>query len=205
MAEPNTPQDDPIVSRSYALYYLISIVVLIATLFWALWDEAYGQRPWKAYQHEFAQRYVTFLKSAKSQSADAQKQIEATPEYQQLKAQVDAARTQVESQAKDIQKKIGEADNKLAAVQKVFTDARAHVTADTYDIATTSSDSSRKNKLDDLDAYKKKPQFEVDLPEYKDKKFSFDELEKLYGELKDEKAALIAQLAAVTKPQKEAQ
>ena len=29
------------------------MVVLMASLFWALWDEAFGQRPWKAYQHEW--------------------------------------------------------------------------------------------------------------------------------------------------------
>jgi len=29
------------------------MVLLMATLFWALWDEDFGQRPWKTFQHEW--------------------------------------------------------------------------------------------------------------------------------------------------------
>jgi cbb3-type cytochrome oxidase cytochrome c subunit len=205
MAEPNTPQDDPIVSRSYALYYLISIVVLIASLFWALWDEAYGQRPWKAYQHEFSQRYVAFLKTAQGQSADAEKQIESTQDYQQLKAAVDAETAKIAPQVKQMREQIADADMRLGVIQKTFTDARAHVTADTYDLETTSSNSSRDRKLKELDDYENKKQFEVDLPEYKNQKFSFHELEDIYNAAKQKKADLVAQLATLSKPQKDAQ
>ena len=41
------PEKDPIVSKSYAAHYVIAMVILMATLFWALWDESFGQRPWK--------------------------------------------------------------------------------------------------------------------------------------------------------------
>jgi len=37
--QPNLEQD-PITTKSYAAYYLIAMVILMATLFWALWDEA---------------------------------------------------------------------------------------------------------------------------------------------------------------------
>ena len=47
---PPVPEKDPIVSKSYAAHYVIAMVILMATLFWALWDEAFGQRPWKAFQ-----------------------------------------------------------------------------------------------------------------------------------------------------------
>ena len=40
MPEQPIPEQDPIVSKSYALYYAIAMVLLMATLFWALWDEA---------------------------------------------------------------------------------------------------------------------------------------------------------------------
>src|SRR5204863_7198532 len=58
------------------------MVILMATLFWALWDEDFGQRPWKAFQHEWKDRYSTFLKTARSQSGDAQKEVEASADYQ---------------------------------------------------------------------------------------------------------------------------
>ena len=86
-----------------------------------------------------------------------------------------------------------------------FTDARAHVTADTYDAETTASESSRKEKLQALGEYKQKEQFTVDLPEKKGQKLSFNELEELYNGLKDQKAKLIAQLGELMKPVKEAQ
>ncbi len=42
MPEQPIPEQDPITSKSYAAHYVIAIVILVATLFWALWDEAWG-------------------------------------------------------------------------------------------------------------------------------------------------------------------
>ena len=50
MPEKPIPEQDPIVSKSYAMHYFIAMVILMVTLFWALWDESFGQRPWKAFQ-----------------------------------------------------------------------------------------------------------------------------------------------------------
>src|SRR2546429_5450083 len=36
------------------------MVVLMATLFWALWDEDFGQRPWKTFQHEWKSGVAAF-------------------------------------------------------------------------------------------------------------------------------------------------
>ena len=49
----------------------------MASLFWALWDEAYGQRPWKTYQKEWQQRYTAFLNTAKSSSGKSLKEVAA--------------------------------------------------------------------------------------------------------------------------------
>ena len=81
---PELPENDPIVSKSYALHYAVAMVLLMASLFWALWDEAFGQRPWKAYQHEWKQRYSVFLKPAKSKSARSVSDLEKDPDYQNL-------------------------------------------------------------------------------------------------------------------------
>jgi len=62
------PENDPIVSKSLAPHYFLCMVVLMATLFWALWDEDFGQRPWKRFQHEWKSRYSSFLKTARTQS-----------------------------------------------------------------------------------------------------------------------------------------
>ena len=53
MPEQPVPEQDPIVSKSYALHYVVAMVLLMITLFWALWDESFGQRPWKAFQQQW--------------------------------------------------------------------------------------------------------------------------------------------------------
>ena len=82
MPEKPIPDDDPIVSKSLAPHYVIAVIVLMATLFWALWDEDFGQRPWKTFQQEWKNRYSAFLKTARSQSSASQKDVEAAVEYQ---------------------------------------------------------------------------------------------------------------------------
>jgi hypothetical protein len=82
--QPN-PEQDPITSKSYAAYYLIATVILMATLFWALWDEAWGQRPWKAFQEHWKDRYSAFLNTARSKSATSEKDVEQNPDYAALK------------------------------------------------------------------------------------------------------------------------
>jgi len=79
------PENDPVVSKSLAPHYVISMVLLMATLFWALWDEDFGQRPWKTFQHQWKDRYSTYLKTARSQSSDSQKDVESSADYQKLK------------------------------------------------------------------------------------------------------------------------
>ncbi len=61
MPDKPVPDNDPIVTKSYAAHYMIAVALLTASLLWALYDEAYGMRPWKAYQHESKQRYSAFL------------------------------------------------------------------------------------------------------------------------------------------------
>lgn len=85
MSDKPIPEDDPIVSKSLAPHYVVAMIVLMATLFWALWDEDFGQRPWKTFQHEWKDRYTAFLKTARSQSSDSQKDIESSADYQSLK------------------------------------------------------------------------------------------------------------------------
>ncbi len=81
---PEQPEQDPITSKSYAAYYLIATVILMATLFWALWDEAWGQRPWKAFQDQWKDRYSAFLNTARSKSAASEKEVESNTDYAAL-------------------------------------------------------------------------------------------------------------------------
>jgi cytochrome c551/c552 len=193
------PEDDPVVSKSLAPHYVISMVLLMATLFWALWDEDFGQRPWKDYQHEWKTRYSTFLKNARTVSRDSQKEVESSPDYQSLKQSYESAMQDAAPRIKEINEKLRDLSAKILAVQNVFTDRRAYVNALTYSIETETSKSSKQSLQKDLEEYKKKPAT-VEFPDGSKKSYTFSQLEEAYNELKNERTALSAELADLIKP-----
>ena len=203
MPEKPTPENDPIVTQSLAPHYVICMVILMATLFWALWDEDFGQRPWKAFQHEWKNRYSAFLKSARTQSATSEKEIESSADYQKLKQDYETARQSAEPRINELRDKLREVGAKILAVQdgpNHYTDRRAYVTASTYDIETTTSASSKQSKQRDLEAYKAKPST-VEMPDGKVQTYkNFEALEEAYNELKNERTQMSAELGELLKP-----
>jgi cytochrome c551/c552 len=191
--------DDPIVSRSFAPHYVIATILLVITLFWALWDEDFGQRPWKEYQREWKTRYAAFLKTARSQSGTSQKDIEGSSEYQALKQSYDQAAQSAAPRMKEINEKLRELGGKILAVQNVFTDRRAYVNASTYEIETETSASAKQRKQRNLNEY----EAEVATVEYPDgsrQRYTFPQLEETYNDLKNERTKLSAELGDLIKP-----
>ena len=199
MPDKPVPENDPIVNKSYAWHYMIATVILMATLLWALWDEAFGMRPWKAYQHEWRQRYTGFLNTARSKSAASQKEVEDSSDYQKLKETLDQASQQASPRAKELQKQIGDLSAKILAVQNVFTDRRAYVNALTYQIETSTSQSSKQSIQKDLDKYKAELAT-VEYPDGSKQKYNFTQLEETYNDLKDQRGKLNAELGDTLKP-----
>jgi cytochrome c551/c552 len=199
VAERPVSQDDPIVSKSLAPHYVIATVVLMATLFWALWDENFGQRPWKAFQEEWKTRYSAFLGGARSKSSDSQKDVEGSSEYQALKTAYDKINQDASPRAKEINDKLHDLSAKILAVQNVFTDRRAYVNALTYSIETTTSASSRQSQQRDLDRYKQQ-KTTVEFPDGSTQTYDYNQLEENYNDLKNERTRLGVELAEVIKP-----
>ena len=199
MPEQPIPEQDPIVSKSYAAHYLIATLLLIATLFWALWDEAWGQRPWKAFQEQWKERYSAFLNASKSKSAASEKDVEKNPEYTTLYAAWKKVSDDSAAQARQAREKLDDASARLLAVQSVFTDRRAYVNALTYEIETTSSSSSKASRQKDLQAYENE-QATVVYPDGTRKKYNFHELEETYNQIRDERTKLSLELGDVLKP-----
>jgi mono/diheme cytochrome c family protein len=194
------PENDPVVSKSLAPHYVIAMVILMATFFWAMWDEDFGQRPWKAFQHEWKDRYSTFLKTARSQSGDTQKEVESSSDYQKLKQDYEAATKNAAPRIKEINERLRDLSAQILAVQNVFTDRRAYVSASTYDIETETSASAKQRKRRNLDEYKKESTA-AEMPDGKKKTFKdYDELEKTYNDLKNERTQLSAELGELIKP-----
>ena len=196
--QPNLEQD-PITSKSYAAYYLIATVILMATLFWALWDEAWGQRPWKAFQEHWKDRYPAFLNTARSKSATSETDVEKNPDYAALKQDYEKAYQDSKAQAEEARKKLDDASARLLAVQSVFTDRRAYVNALTYELETSKSDSEKAGKRKEIDKYKSE-QATVEFPDGSKKNFTFPQLEETYNEIRDERTKLSLELGDVLKP-----
>jgi mono/diheme cytochrome c family protein len=194
------PENDPVVSTSLAPHYLICMFLLMGTFFWAMWDEDFGQRPWKTFQHEWKDRYSTYLKSAKTQSKESQDAIEASPDYQKLEQDFETAKKDSQARYDEIVAKVRGLSAEILAVQNVFTDRRAYVGASTYEIETETSTSAKQRKQKNLDEYKKES-IAVNMPDGKKQTFKdYDELEKTYNDLKNERTQLNAELGELVKP-----
>ncbi len=203
MPEKPIPEQDPIVTKSYALHYAIAMVLLMGTLFWALWDESFGQRPWKTFQREWKERYPAFLSKTRSASDKSQKEVTQDTEYQRLDQAYQQAYAAARPRREDLQKKIADLSAQILAVQNVFTDRRAYVNARTYEIETETSASSKKSKQRDLDEYKKE-KTTVEFPDQHRESYNFGQLEEKYNDLKSERTKLSAELGDVLKPVTEA-
>jgi hypothetical protein len=193
------PEQDPITSKSYAAHYVMATIILIITLFWALWDEAWGQRPWKAFQEQFKTRYSAFLNTARTKSQESEKDVAKDPEYADLSAAVKKASGDSAAAAKAAREKLDDANARLLAVQTVFTDRRAYVNALTYELETSESASSKASKQKEIDKYKAESAT-VEFPDGSKKNFTFEELEKTYNQIRDERTKLSLELGDVLKP-----
>ncbi|MFL6444013.1 MAG: c-type cytochrome [Candidatus Sulfotelmatobacter sp.] len=203
MPDKPIPEQDPITSKSYAAHYLIATVLLIITLFWALWDEAWGQRPWKAFQGEWRTRYSAFLNTARSKSQTSEKDIESNSDYAVLNASWKKASQDAAPQMTEVRRKLDDANARLLAVQSVFTDRRAYVNALTYEYETSSSASAKASKAKEIREYKDR-KATVEFPDGSRKQFNFEELEKTYNDIRDEKTKISLELGEVGKPATEA-
>ncbi|HKQ52452.1 MAG TPA: hypothetical protein VJT74_08795, partial [Pyrinomonadaceae bacterium] len=145
--EDETPERDPIVSRSTSSWMLISALLLIATLAWALYDEAYGQRPWKRAQQEFVSRYTRYLKSIRNDAGKTEAEVKESAEYQTLAEEAKAAEEKIADRQKEITREIRIIDEQLAAVTDPFQNARGQITVANYQIETAAD--SKKQGLRD--------------------------------------------------------
>ena len=80
------PQKDPVVHSSLSKPLFISSALLVISMVWGLYDEAYGIRPWKGYQARFVKLYSRYLKTAAGGEADVERQIRASSDYKRLDA-----------------------------------------------------------------------------------------------------------------------
>ena len=199
MPDKPTSEQDPITSKSYAAAYAIATIILVVTLFWALWDEAWGQRPWKAFQGQWKDRYTAFLSTARSKSQASEKDVENNSDFAALTAALKKASQETAPQTAEIRKKLDDASARLLAVQSVFTDRRAYVNALTYELETSESASAKASKQKEIDKYKAETAT-VQFPDGSRKRFTFPQLEETYSDIRNEKTQLSLDLGDAGKP-----
>jgi cytochrome c2 len=199
-------ESDPVAGKSLSGPLLISAALLFLSLGWALYDELFGQRPWKSYQREFAARYSRFLKNLEPRQAAAEKAVRSSPEYRRLEGELRAAEKTAAPRLRAIDSELEGLRLRLAAIKDPFQDARARVAALVYELDHEHSDGGKKSIRQDIDEVKRGP-FRVDLPEggvkSKAASLTFQEMERRFLEWKSREAQLMAEQAGLTKPVRE--
>ncbi len=196
------PQRDPIVARSTSAIVLICMLLLVVSSVWALYDEAYGQRPWRKIQREFVARYTAYLKSIRNDAGKNEDEIKETAEYQQLKAAAEEAEEKTKDRRKELDAQVGKIQAKLDAVTDPFQNQRGKIVVITYNLE-TASNKFWKNHYSKSLASKKNEQVEVELPDDsgkpKSQMLNFAQLEQMFNDLRDEKAKVLGEKAELLK------
>lgn len=201
--EAEGPQPDPITRRSTSSILLVSSLLLMIVLAWALYDEAYSQRPWKGIQQEFVARYERYLKSIRRRSGNNEKDVKASEEYQQLDAEAKAAREQVDPQLKEIDKEVASVQRQIDAITDPYQDARGRITVITYNAEVASSESKKKKFLQQIEQ-RKQENITVQMPadgtgKTKPENFTYVTLEDRYNKLREKKAELLTKKGELLK------
>src|SRR5438552_15015984 len=99
---------DPVVHSSLSKPLFISSALLVLSMTWGLYDEMYGIRPWKGYQTRFVKTYARYLRNVAGGEGDVEKQIKASPDYQRMDREMQAAEKAAVPGASAIDKKINQ-------------------------------------------------------------------------------------------------
>ena len=80
----NDTNDDPVVNSSLSVPLLVSTLILMLTLVWALYDELYTMRPGRATSSALSRPTRRSCRNVKPQQAELETQVKDSSDYQQL-------------------------------------------------------------------------------------------------------------------------
>ncbi len=181
---------------------LACALLMTISIAWALYDEAFGQRPWKSMQREFVSRYTRYLDSIRSKSGQTEKEVRETPEFQQLEDDFNAAKAEADPRVKEIDATVESVQRKLDAITEPFQNQRGRLTVINYNIET--HEGSAKKKYEDQAKAKREEAITVEMPsddgqQVQEQKYNYAELEKMYDDLREEKARNLGEKAELLK------
>lgn len=130
---PATEAGDPVVGKSILWPITLSMVVLIASAAWSVWDEFITRRPYKDIQNEWVEVAATAYGSKLAASEAEWKRVNADPEFLRLsgaaKAADAAALPEVQKLADEMNKQVLP---RIAALAQTVKVARSEAAALTY-------------------------------------------------------------------------
>ena len=194
MAEDKKAQPDPITTKSYSVHLLVSMLLLMASLVWAVYDEVEVMRPYKEYQARFQGYYTGFLMNLRPEQAAKEEAIRNSEEYQELNADLSAAEGLVMDRIAQIDKESGQGViPRMTAARNAFQILRSEIDALRY-LIEVSYDEGEKNSIREDIAEIRERVVEVELP-LADGSGGIEELELQYGDLEAEFLGLQADRA----------
>ncbi len=153
----NKEKRDPLDSRSLAPWFATVILLFVLSSLWALWDEAFGRRPWKRFQSEFTE--IAERKLEKD-LAVLSTTLEQSQEYQEYKDKLYQARkAHDESPVRQkLANQISDIDTQLETLKKDLTSNRAQYQATVYKMEKSKDDDESGKILTDI----KRVEVEID-------------------------------------------
>jgi cytochrome c551/c552 len=193
-------EKDPVVHSSLSKQLFIWSALLLVSLAWGLYDELYGIRPWKSYQARFQKLYSRHLKNVSLGAVEFEKQIKASPDYRRLDTEMQAAEKAAMPEASAIDKQVNEdLTPKILALNEPFQEVRSHISALTYQIEVSHSDSTKNSLRKEIDQLKQEGH-KVSLPgEAQARTMNFGEMDRQLLDWKAKKAELLQKRVEVMK------
>ncbi|HEV2764940.1 MAG TPA: c-type cytochrome, partial [Pyrinomonadaceae bacterium] len=204
--DPDAPAPDPIVSRTTSSIILVCALLLMASLGWALYDEIFGQRPWKNMQRSFALRYERYLKRLRNQPRSTEAEVKESPEYQELAAAAEEEKRRIAPRDKEIAQRVAAVEEQLAAITDPYQDKRGRLTVINYRIESAHDESEKKDERERAEELKNEP-VAVSLPnggnKRETKRLNYQQLDEMFNRLREEKSTLLSERAELVKTKDE--
>jgi cytochrome c551/c552 len=152
----NDTNDDPVVNSSLSVPLLISTLILMMTLVWALYDELYTMRPWKGYQQRFIAAYTGFLNNKVKQDQTAlETKVKDSSAYKQLDQEFEQAQATAKEDFQSLSQQMGRGVlPRIDAVRTSFQVLKSEADALTYQMETSSSDSAKQSVQEKINQVK---------------------------------------------------
>ncbi|MFN8008286.1 MAG: c-type cytochrome [Terriglobia bacterium] len=198
----NVEEKDPVVTQSLSAPIVVFSLLLILSLVWSVYDEIYGLRPWKRFQHQFVEKYSLLLRKIKPRQAAAEKVVRASEEYRQLEGKLNQEDASIAPRRKEIDHAIELTDRRLTAITEPFALTRSEISALVYRLETTTSEGSRESLKRSIEQIKARTQ-KVTLPSLETGsqetvRMNFNELEGEFTRLQQRKTQLTVERTELT-------